>query len=116
MSYDLQDANWTDKPFDVAVTSELANIDSESLQEQVKVRYKQDTKQRKMLATWVIFATSIWLAAVLVLMFLLGFGAISISDNVMDALLITTTFNVLGLAYIVLEGLFGRSKRIKKEA
>jgi hypothetical protein len=43
-----------------------------------------------------------------------GYGCIKLSNSVMNVLLATTTLNVLGLAYIVLEGLFGKSKRISK--
>jgi hypothetical protein len=87
--------------------------DSESLRRQERARYEQDTKQRKFLAYWVVLATSLWLGIVLIIVVLQGCDVLSLASSVMNVLLATTTLNVLGLAYIVLEGLFGESKRIK---
>lgn len=57
--------------------------------------------------------TPCWLALVLLILFLQGFGVMNLDKSVLNVLLATTTVNVLGLAYIVLEGLFGKSKRLK---
>jgi hypothetical protein len=94
-------------------TSGFNDVDLDSLSEQARERYHQDTKQRKFLAYWVVWATSIWLGVVLVIVVLQGCNVLSLATSVMTALLVTTTFNVLGLAYIVLEGLFGHSKHAK---
>lgn len=96
-----------DEPLDPA----LNNVDNESLVTQEKERYKQDTRQRKFLAQWVVWATSVWQGVVLVIIFFQGFKLIELETSVVNVLLATTTVNVLGLAYIVLEGLFGKSKR-----
>jgi hypothetical protein len=53
------------------------------------------------------------LGIVLIIVVLQGCDVLSLASSVMNVLLATTTLNVLGLAYIVLEGLFGESKRIK---
>jgi len=82
------------------------NVEFEpSEQEKLKnERYKSDTFDRKWLAIWAAAIVSLWLAAVL---FLLFFNThIKTSDTVMVALLGTTTLNVLGLTYIVLKGHF----------
>lgn len=58
---------------------------------------------------WIVCVDSLWLAVVLVILFFQGFNLISLSDTILLTLLVTTTLNVLGLAYIILEGLFGKS-------
>lgn len=104
-------ANWENTPENEPLEPALNNVDNESIEKQEKERYRQDTRQRKFLAQWVVWANSLWLFLVLVIVFFQGFGLIRLSDSVMNVLLATTTVNVLGLAYIVLEGLFGKSKR-----
>jgi predicted anti-sigma-YlaC factor YlaD len=104
-------AQWGVTDADEPLYPSLNNIDNESLATQEKERYKQDTRQRKFLARWVVWATSIWLGVVLVIIFFQGFSLITLDNTVVNVLLATTTVNVLGLAYIVLEGLFGKSKR-----
>lgn len=83
-----------------------ADRDQASLRFQRAQRYRQDTSHRRFLAYWVIGAVSVWLLLVIVLVYLCAFGLCGLSDVVMDVLLATTTVNVLGLAYIVLKGLF----------
>lgn len=107
----IPSANWEGMPIDEPLEPTLNNVDNESIQTQEKERYKQDTRQRKFLAQWVVWATSIWLGVVLVIVFVEGFGWINLDTSIVNVLLATTTINVLGLAYIVLEGLFGKSKR-----
>lgn len=104
-------ANWENVPVDEPLDPALNNVDNESLAAQEKERYRQDTRQRKFLAQWVVWATSLWLGLVLVIIFFQGFSLIFLATSVVNVLLATTTVNVLGLAYIVLEGLFGKSKR-----
>lgn len=82
------------------------NIDRDSLEQQEKERYRQDTVQRRSLATWVVWVDSLWLLGVMVVVFLCGFGLMRLEASVLNVLFATTTANVLGLAYIVLEGLF----------
>lgn len=85
----------------------LNNIDNESLATQEKERYKQDTRQRKFLAQWVVWVSSVWLGVVLIIIIMCGFQWLTLDVAVLNVLLATTTANVLGLAYIVLKGLFG---------
>lgn len=111
MSNTIPAANWENTPIDEPLEPTLNNVDNESMATQERERYKQDTRQRKFLAQWVVWATSIWLGVVLVIIFFQGFSLIKLDNTVVNVLLATTTVNVLGLAYIVLEGLFGKSKR-----
>lgn len=81
------------------------DVDANTLKEQIKIRYVHDTKHRKILVIWMIATVSIWLVftgTIVALEFRKG----QLSDNVLIALLTTTTANVLGLAVIVLRGLF----------
>jgi len=69
-------------------------------------RFAEDTKHRKGLVSWVKFVVTSWLACVL---FVVTFNlklSLNLSDTVLVTLLTTTTINILGLAYIVLKGLF----------
>lgn len=84
----------------------LNNVDNSPLKEQIH-RYHQDTEQRLFLAKWVVWVSSIWLGAVLIILIMCGYQLIILDIVVLNVLLATTTANVLGLAYIVLKGLFG---------
>ena len=86
--------------------SNLDGIDDMSLREQKKVRYGQDTKYRSYLAIWVMWVVSVWLLCVIAIIGLCGFGTMHLDGTVLVTLLATTTVNVLGLAYIVLRGIF----------
>ena len=101
---------WSNPHIDNPSEQGVGNVDIETLKDQKKERYEQDTKQRKSLARWVMWATSIWLGLVLVVVFFQGFGLLALTSSVLNVLLATTTLNVLGLAYIVLNGLFGKVK------
>ena len=80
--------------------------DYDSLEEQKRERYKQDTIQRKELARWVQWLVSIWLGLIMVIIFFTGFNITNFDVTVIVTILATTTANVLGLSYIVLKGLF----------
>ena len=80
--------------------------DEKDIEAQERARFKQDTLYRKYLAKWVMYVVSIWLALVLVIFTLNGFRLVYYQPTVMIALLATTTANVLGLAFIVLRGIF----------
>ncbi|MBO5225850.1 MAG: hypothetical protein J6B46_05545 [Parabacteroides sp.] len=82
------------------------DIDSLDLKEQKRERYSQDTKYRKHLAIWVMWVVSIWLATVLLIIIAVAIWDLPMESNVQITLLATTTVNVLGLAYIVLKGIF----------
>ena len=59
-------------------------------------------KNKKM---WIVPA---WLGLVLVIVFFCGFKLTELDSSVLITLLATTTVNVLGLAYIVLKGIFNQ--------
>ena len=87
-------------------TKDIDNLDLENQEKLKGHRYKQDTSERKLLAHWVIAIVSSWLGMVLFILICNKILCINLSDTVLCALLGTTTINILGLAYIVLKGLF----------
>lgn len=91
------------------------NVDYLSKDLQYLERFKQDTRQRKTLVVWMIIVVSVWLAAVLVFTVFGNVWCLKIDKQVLITLLATTTINVLGLANIILKGLFGNRGRKKKD-
>lgn len=90
---------------------ELDNDDADSIYQQKVKRFKQDTQHRKSLVVWMMFVVSVWLGAVLLIVCFSS--RLSIADNVLITLLATTTINVLGLANIILKGMFPKISRLK---
>jgi len=95
--------------------SETLDADRLDLDIQEVVRYRQDTKERKLLSHWVIWVVSSWLLLVMIVVSLNSLLNFKLSDSVLITLLATTTANILGLAYIVLDGLFNLNKNAKKQ-
>lgn len=94
--------------------SETPTVDSDrhSLTELAALandRFEKDTRWRCRLSWWVIAVDSVWLAAVLSILALNG-GYLHLNDAVLITLLASTTANVLGLAFIVLKGLFSNGR------
>lgn len=88
------------------IPDSLENVDDMTLREQRKKRFEQDTLYRKYLAVWVMWIVPLWLISVLFVLVECAYGNAYLKDSVLISLLATTTANVLGLAYIVLKGLF----------
>lgn len=95
---------WLDKS--VKTASSNKDIDKDDIKAQKRARYRQDTHFRRWLSIWVMVIVPCWLLLVMILMYFTGFGLTSFSDTSIVALLSTTTVNVLGLAFIVLRGMF----------
>lgn len=99
-----------DLQWDVGVqptyTSAGKDYDTLNLGEQKRARYKQDTHFRRCLAIWVMHIVPLWLFMVMIVVVFYGVGWMNLSDTAIVTLLATTTANVLGLAYIVLKGIF----------
>jgi len=91
--------------------SGYSDVDAWNLKQQQYRRYSQDTEERKLLSHWVMSVVSVWLVLVL---FIVAFNekfGFKLQDSVLITLLATTTANILGLAFIVLRGLFNDSKK-----
>lgn len=91
----------------------IDNIDMSSLKEQERIRYSQDTKFRKHLTRWVMVLIPVWLVAVLYVIKKCASFDWYLSDVVLSTLLATTTINILGLANIVLRGMFPQKEKQK---
>lgn len=91
---------------DVTTKDTLRNIDNDSINQQEKARYTQDTQYRRIFSRWVIVIVSVWVAATILIAFLEGLGIMELAVSAFCTLLATTTANILGLAYIVLKGMF----------
>lgn len=102
------EASWGKNMLDAIPQASVDDTDKNSIEEQKALRYKQTTKQRNVLANWVMWVVSVWLGLVLLILYLCGFGVTEMPSSVLISLLATTTANVLGLAYIILKGLFGK--------
>lgn len=95
---------------------DIDDIDASSLKDQEKIRYKQDTKFRRHLTLWVMIIIPVWLYMVFQLLCKCANGQWHLSDMVLSTLLATTTANILGLANIVLKGMFLKEdKKIKQD-
>jgi len=105
---------WIDSPKPIGNDQDIPdNIDIESLEDQKKARYRQDSKYRCIFSWWVISVVSLWLISVLIIVILLGKKVLYLDKSITITLLATTTINILGLAYIVLKGLFPESESKK---
>lgn len=89
------------------------DIDKISLAEQVLARFKMDTEFRGRFSVWVMYLIPIWLGVVIIIFFMHGLRMLRYESSEMIALLATTTANVLGLAFIVLKGFFGKGNQKK---
>lgn len=78
------------------------NPDEFDIGKQKGIRYGKDTRHRGRLITWVMVIIPCWLVAVL----LITAFSDNVDNNVKVALLVTTTANVIGLALVVLRGMF----------
>jgi hypothetical protein len=85
---------------------DIGDVDTSPLNDQRKIRYTQDTKYRKHLTRWVMHIVPIWLLGIFVIVCMCASNVWCLSDIAFSALLTTTTANILGLAYIVLKGMF----------
>ncbi len=85
------------------------DIDSSGLDIQQKrfrnQRYFEDTINRRKLTRWASKVVTVYLI-LMCLILCFNTSIIKLGDNVLIALLGTTTVNVLGLMYIVLKGYF----------
>lgn len=73
-------------------------------------RFKNDTDLKTKLTIFVVFFTSIWSIAILVFLFLFGYGEINVSDMVIITLLTETLGIILGLPLVVTSHFFPKQK------
>ncbi|MDX6181570.1 hypothetical protein SGQ44_06480 [Flavobacterium sp. Fl-77] len=69
-------------------------------------RYREDTTLRKSLAMVFTSIIALWLFAVIMILVGNYCNSYNLSDNVLIALLVTSTANVIGMMLIILKNLF----------
>lgn len=90
---------------------ELGNVDFDRLDRQEQIRNKQANRgHRTKLVKWVKWNVTGWLICVILIIACCGFGWMKLDSVVLTTLLATTTVNILGLAFIVLKGLFNHGQ------
>lgn len=75
-------------------------------------RYADTSSLRRRTAKWVMWIVSLWLTAVIVVLVCAGLEWVTLSNQVLIALLTTTTVNILGLPLVVLRGLYPKEEEI----
>ena len=88
------------------IVAEEEDFDKHGMEWQQAKRFAEDTGHRKGLIGWVKWVVSGWLFSVLFVVTFNSLFRFGLNDGVLIALITTTTVNILGLAYIVLKGLF----------
>lgn len=78
-------------------------------------RYSDTSSLRILTAYWVMIVVSLWLLGAFVVVLLCGLKVLTLSTEVLIALLTTTTANILGLPYIILQGLYPKEKEKLKD-
>lgn len=86
-----------------------ATLNSHLKDAQVK-RFLTDTSLRTVLVYFFSIVILLWLASVMVVVFL-NDSFVKLSDNVMTVLLTTTTINVIGMMLIILRNLFPHNSK-----
>lgn len=85
------------------------DFDTQTKREQL-MGLKDNRNHRKKLIRWVEWNVSGWLFCVIAILSSCGFGWMDLDSVVLTTLLATTTVNILGLAFIVLKGLFDHNQ------
>jgi hypothetical protein len=85
------------------------NVEKQIAQEQLN-RLIDDNQARKRFSQWIFTVTIAWMFCVLMIVVQCARGNFHLSDGVMIALITTTTANVFGFFYVVVNYLFNRNK------
>ena len=73
-------------------------------------KLEQDNEGRRVLRNSIFSITVVWMFLILVLVFHAGTGRLKYSDTVLVALITTTTANVFGFLYVVVNYLYNKDK------
>lgn len=106
-----------DEPEDTRVNLKEANVnevrvldlEEEFSRAQLK-RLLDDNKARKSFSQWIFSITVLWMFAVLLVVIQCSRKIFMLSDGVLIALITTTTTNVFGFFYVVVNYLFNKEK------
>jgi hypothetical protein len=87
----------------------VLNLEEEFSMAQLK-RLLDDNKARKSFSQWIFVLTVIWMFLVLIVVVQCSRRVFILSDGVLIALITTTTANVFGFFYVVVNYLFNKDK------
>ncbi len=73
-------------------------------------RFRQDNEGRKVLRDAIFTVTVVWMLLVLLLVWHTGAGKLKLSESVLITLITTTTANVFGFLYVVVNYLYNKEK------
>jgi hypothetical protein len=106
-----------DEPEDTRVNLKEANeeeVEERDLEEEFSraqlKRLIDDNKARKSFSQWIFVITVLWMFAVLMVVIQCSRKIFVLSDGVLIALITTTTANVFGFFYVVVNYLFNKDK------
>jgi len=85
------------------------DVDEEYSRAQLR-RLLDDNKARKSFSIWIFAITVLWMFLVLMIVLQCSRGVFMLSDGVLIALITTTTANVFGFFYVVVNYLFNKDK------
>ena len=91
------------------IADEIRDLEEEYSRAQLK-RLVEDNKARKTFSYWIFTVTVVWMFLVLMIVIQCGRQSIRLSDGVLIALITTTTANVFGFFYVVVNYLFNKEK------
>jgi hypothetical protein len=103
------------EPADTRVNVKEANVREvsdveEAFSEAQLKRLLDDNKARKSFSIWIFVLTVLWMFLVLMIVVQCSRGVFRLSDGVLIALITTTTANVFGFFYVVVNYLFNKDK------
>jgi hypothetical protein len=104
--YELADTKGNIKKANV---SEVSDLDEEFSRAQLK-RLLDDNRARKSFSQWIFAITVLWMFIVLIVVIQCSRGVFMLSDSVLITLITTTTANVFGFFYVVVNYLFNKDK------
>jgi hypothetical protein len=92
-----------------ANVNEVKDLDEEFSRTQLK-RLIDDNRARKTFSNWIFAITVLWMFVVLMIVIQCSRRVFFLSDGVLIALITTTTANVFGFFYVVVNYLFNKDK------
>jgi len=92
-----------------ATVREFSDLEEEYSRVQLR-RLLDDNKARKAFSQWIFAITVLWMFMVLIIVIQCSRGVFMLSDGVLIALITTTTANVFGFFYVVVNYLFNKDK------
>jgi hypothetical protein len=95
--------------------SEVYHVQLKQIEEVRKLKaendkLEQNNQGRIVLRDAIFILTTVWMLAVLFIVWKKGLGVLNLSDTVLVALITTTTANVFGFLYVVVNYLYNKDK------